>query len=131
MISEYTVSPLAIWLIFLIFLSPSPSRRLDAVEYTVQQNAGKVVIENEYFRITYHGGAFEYGNIKIECGKKGKFRSWMPGISASMQPGTARTLDGVNGETELENSCKRYNKVYRISPIKYTGFRHKVYKFSP
>ena len=104
MISEYTVSPLAIWLIFWIFLSPSPSRRLDAVEYTVQQNAGKVVIENEYFRITYHGGAFEYGNIKIECGKKGKFRSWMPGISASMQPGTARTLDGVNGETELENS---------------------------
>ena len=27
--------------------------------------------------------------------------------------------------------CKRYNKVYRISPIKYTGFRQKVYKFSP
>ena len=80
------------------------NRRLDAVEYTVQQNADKVVIENEYFRLTYHGGAFEYGNIKIECGKKGKFRSWMPGISASMQPGTARTLDGVNGETELENS---------------------------
>lgn len=29
------------------------------------------------------------------------------------------------------NCCKRYNKVYRISPVKYTGFRHKVYKFSP
>ena len=27
--------------------------------------------------------------------------------------------------------CKRYNKVYRISPIKYTGFRQKVYKFLP
>ena len=80
------------------------NRRLDAVEYTVQQNAGKVVIENEYFRLTYRGGAFEYGNIKIECGKKGKFQSWMPGDWVSMKPGTARTLDTVNGETELENS---------------------------
>ena len=80
------------------------NRRLDAVEYTVQQNAGKVVIENEYFRLTYRGGALEYGNIKIDCGKKGKFRSWMPGDWVSMKPGTARTLDTVNGETELENS---------------------------
>lgn len=80
------------------------NRRLDSVDYTVQQNNGKVVIENEYFRLTYSGGAFEFGNIKIECGKKGKFRSWMPGDWVNMKPGTARTLDTVNGETELENS---------------------------
>lgn len=34
-------------------------------------------------------------------------------------------------EAVIETACKWYNKVYRISPIKYTGFRHKVYKFSP
>lgn len=80
------------------------NRRLDDVQYNVQQNDDKVVIENEYFRLTYCGGAFEYGNLKIECGKKGKFRTWTPGSTTSMKPGTARTLDAVNGEIELEES---------------------------
>ena len=42
-----------------------------------------------------------------------------------------KVLARIAVKTDIMQACKWYNKVYRISPIKYTGFRHKVYKFSP
>ena len=79
------------------------NRKFDVPEYTVQNNDGVLKIITDSMSIKYYGGEFSENTLSAHFeGKDSTGQEWFFGQNFNLK-GTARTLDNVNGECELED----------------------------
>ncbi|HIU57321.1 MAG TPA: DUF5110 domain-containing protein [Candidatus Ornithomonoglobus merdipullorum] len=80
------------------------NRFFDVPDFHVIENDGCLRIRTDCMELVYHGGQFsEYTLTARFRGEKGRNEHvWRYGASCSNMGGTARTLDNVDGECELE-----------------------------
>ena len=81
------------------------NRKLPVPEFQKTKTTDELVIKNEVFELHYklNSGKFNGENLKVIFQDNGKRKSWAPGqINNGNLLGTYRTLDGVNGATDLE-----------------------------
>lgn len=75
-------------------------RELPPVDFTVERDGRGVVITTDRARLRYDGEQFSTHGLLVEClGRDGG--RWRYGESTNDLGGTTRTLDGVDGRTEL------------------------------
>ena len=81
------------------------NRNFSVPEFSVSQEGNTLIIATDYIEITYHGGEFTKNSLSARfTGKLGNTKyDWHYGDSKFNLKGTARTLDKVDGECELED----------------------------
>ncbi len=92
------------------------NRRFDVPDFQVTEKDGCLRIRTGCMELTYHGGPFsEYTLTARFRGEKGRnAHVWRYGTSYGNMGGTARTLDGVDGECELEDGIMSYQAMTAI-----------------
>ena len=78
------------------------NRDFDVPEFKVTRRNGTVKILTDAMEITYHGGAFSKNSLSARFICDSRYE-WHFGEQQFNLKGTARTLDEVNGECELED----------------------------
>jgi len=80
-------------------------RAFPVPEFTVSETAGSLVVETEYVRLRYNQQAFSPTGLWAELkGADAVFGgTWHYGEKPNTLGGTARTLDGADGEIPLED----------------------------
>lgn len=81
------------------------NRDFEVPEFTVTNREDKIIIRTDCMEITYFGGKFTPNSLSAKfAGKNGGIRyEWHFGDNELNLKGTARTLDTVDGECELED----------------------------
>jgi alpha-glucosidase (family GH31 glycosyl hydrolase) len=81
------------------------NRKLPVLEFTKNKTTDELIIKSDVFELHYklNSGMFNDENLRILFQDNGKNKSWVPGkINNGNLLGTYRTLDGINGATDLE-----------------------------
>lgn len=81
------------------------NRNFEAPEFSVTERNGSIKILTECMELTYHGGEFTQNSLSARfAGNNGDTRyEWHYCENQYNLKGTARTLDTIDGECELEN----------------------------
>lgn len=78
------------------------NRRFDVPEFGVSHKNGALKISTSEIELTYYGGEFTKNSLSAKFKSSGRYE-WHFGDDEFNLKGTARTLDTVDGECELEN----------------------------
>ncbi len=81
------------------------NRKLTVPEFQKTRNTDELVIKSDVFELHYklNSGKFNKTNLKIIFNADGNRKTWVPGeVNTGNLLGTYRTLDGINGATDLE-----------------------------
>lgn len=78
------------------------NRVTDTPEFRVRESSGTLKISTAGMELTYHGGTFTKNSLSAKFTGSGRYE-WHFGENEFNLKGTARTLDTVDGECELED----------------------------
>ncbi len=92
------------------------NRMFDVPEFTVEEKDGRIKIVTSCMELIYSGGPFsEYSlTARFRCEKGRNAHVWRYGTTYGNLGGTARTLDGADGECELEEGIMSYQAMTAI-----------------
>ncbi len=84
-------------------------RAFPPVPFTAERRGGGLELRTEHLRLVYDGGPFTSAGLQVSvCSGEGSSLPWRYGMELHAFGGTARTLDGADGEIPLGDSLFSY-----------------------